>query len=73
MTCLCVQIHVINDFSVKLEKLEKNIFDLKQEITRSFYGYVQAGRVKRLRKDSDTVPACSKTTQNKLTRPLFIK
>ena len=60
MTCLCVQTIVI------IEKLEKNIFDLKQELTSSFDGNVETARVKRLRKDSDTVPECSTTAQNKL-------
>ena len=51
---------------LKLEKLEKNIFDLKQELTSSFDGNVETARVKRLRKHSDTVPECSSTAQNKL-------
>ena len=51
---------------LKLEKLEENIFDLKQELTSSFDGNVETARVKRLRKDSDTVPECSTTAQNKL-------
>ena len=52
---------------LKLEKLEKNIFDLKQELTSSFDGNVETARVKRLRKYSDTVPECSTTReQNKL-------
>ena len=55
---------------LKLEKLEKNIFDLKKKkLTSSFDGNVKTAREKRLRKDSDTVSECSTTAQNKLTCP----
>ena len=52
----------------KLEKLEKNVFDLKQELTSSFDGNVEAARVKRLQ-DSDTVWRVQRRTTNKITRP----
>ena len=54
---------------LKLEKLEKNIFDLKKKLTSSFDGNVKTAREKRLRKDSDTLSQCSMTAQNKLTCP----
>ena len=52
---------------LKLEKLEKNITDLKTELRSSFDCNVESARVKRLRKDSGTVSAStskSSTTAN---------
>ena len=47
---------------LKLEKLEKNITDLKTELRSSFDCNVESARVKRLRKDSDTVSASTSTS-----------
>ncbi|KAJ7393747.1 hypothetical protein OS493_003406 [Desmophyllum pertusum] len=47
---------------LKLEKLEKNIADLKKELRSSFDCNVEPARVKRLRKDSDTVSASTSTS-----------
>ena len=47
---------------LELEKLEKNITDLKTELRSSFDCNVESARVKRLRKDSDTVSESTSTS-----------
>lgn len=54
---------------LKLEKLEKNIADLKKELRSSFDCNVEPARVKRLRKDSDTVSASTSTSSTTTNRP----
>ncbi|KAJ7390331.1 hypothetical protein OS493_025582 [Desmophyllum pertusum] len=54
---------------LKLEKLEKNIADLKKELRSSFDCTWEPARVKRLRKDSDTVSASTSTSSTTTNRP----
>jgi len=50
---------------LKLEKIEKSIVDLKEELRRSFNNTEEPARVKRLRRDSDIAGPATTTTSNR--------